>query len=634
MKRKLDQDDVPAPIAKSQKAYTEPSFDTFGLDTRLLQAVVKEGFSAPTLVQSKAIPLALEGKDVLVRAKTGSGKTAAYLLPLLELILRQKADKTAQNGPSALLLLPTYELAQQTSKAIDSFTAFCHNDIRTVDLTRKIPQNVQRSLLASSPDIIVATPARAALQISASTLSLDSLRTLAIDEADLVLSYGYEEDLHNISKSIPRGIQTMMISATLSADIDALKQWYCRNPVVVELDGQEEDDATVTQYVVKCAEDEKFLLAFVIFKLRLVKGKCIIFVADIDRCYRLKLFLEQFGVKSCILNSELPVNSRTHVVEEFNKNVYDIIIASDDHEILGDEDQLDTGKNSPSTKSQQLSGNGASFNNPAKHATGDHEDGPNAGPPEPTHQSIKRRQGKARLTKRHKEYGISRGIDFKNVACLFNFDLPQTSKSYTHRLGRTARAGRTGISFSLVVPSAQYLKHKPTSTPSAQYDEETLAKIVRHQRKKGGDVKPYEFDLKQVDAFRYRVNDALRAVTQIAIREARTRELKVELLKSEKLKRHFEENPEDLQHLRHDGELRAARLQPHLKHIPDYLMPGNGKRGLTGADIGFVGFRKESENRIRKARMQRRVSGKGKKSTYRKLDPLKTFNAKGRRSSS
>lgn len=110
---------------------------------------------------------------------------------------------------------------------------------------------MQRSLLASSPDIIVATPARAALQISASTLSLDSLRTLAIDEADLVLSYGYEEDLHNISESIPRGIQTMMISATLSADIDALKQWYCRNPVIVELDGQVEDDATVTQYVVK-----------------------------------------------------------------------------------------------------------------------------------------------------------------------------------------------------------------------------------------------------------------------------------------------------------------------------------------------------------------------------------------------
>src|SRR3982074_2098613 len=91
----------------------------------------------------------------------------------------------------------------------------------------------------------------------------------------------------------------------------------------------------------RCAEDEKFLLVYVIFKLKLIKGKCIIFVGDIDRCYRLKLYLEQFGTKSCILNSELPVNSRIHVVEEFNKNVYDIIIASDEHEILGEEGEKD-----------------------------------------------------------------------------------------------------------------------------------------------------------------------------------------------------------------------------------------------------------------------------------------------------
>src|ERR1700710_38727 len=105
---------------------------------------------------------------------------------------------------------------------------------------------------------------------------------------------------------------------------------------------------TLTKF--RCAEDEKFLLAYVIFKLKLIKGKCIIFVGDIDRCYRLKLFLEQFGTKSCILNSELPVNSRIHVVEEFNKNVYDIIIASDEHEVLGDEEEGNDqdGDNEPS----------------------------------------------------------------------------------------------------------------------------------------------------------------------------------------------------------------------------------------------------------------------------------------------
>ncbi|KAL8869630.1 MAG: hypothetical protein Q9174_004127 [Haloplaca sp. 1 TL-2023] len=604
MKRKLDEADVPTPVTPLETVQTDNGFASTGLDTRLLQAVAKEGFSAPTTVQSKVIPLALDGKDVHVQAKTGSGKTAAYLLPLLEIILRRKANNPNPKGPVALILLPSNELAQQTSKAVAAFTSFCHKDVRAVDLTQKVPESVQRSLLANSPDIVIATPGRAALHLSTSTLSLEGISILAIDEADLVLSYGYEEDLKNIAQSLPNGVQTLLMSATLTAEVDTLKTLYCRDAVVVEVESQQADDDGITQYVVKCAEDEKFLLAFVIFKLKLIKGKCILFVADIDRSYRVKLFLEQFGVKGCVLNSELPVNSRYHVVEEFNKNVYDIIIASDENEVLGDEES----RGSPSVKEAKGSSrNGESV------------------------QSANARSKRRKTTKAGKDYGISRGIDFKNVACVVNFDLPTTSKSYIHRIGRTARAGRTGMALSLVVPSHQYMKHKPTSIPSAQHDEEVLAKIIKHQGKKGEEVKPYDFNMEQVDAFRYRVNDALRAVTSLAVREARTRELRQEILKSEKLKRHFEENPGDLEHLRHDGELRPARIQHHLKHVPDYLLPNNGRTGLSGSDLGFVGFRKTSENRIRKVRAQKRMSGKAKKPASRKPNPLKTFNTKGKR---
>lgn len=332
-----------------------------------------------------------------------------------------------------------------------------------------------------------------------------------------------------------------------------------------------------------------------------------------------------------MLNSELPVNSRFHVVEEYNKGVYDIIIASDESEVLGNEKQSRNAADSPSLESkvhhldEGLSKPAAEFPT----AKNDNTVDANRQPSIRNHSSRLRKKHKT--NKDGKEYGVSRGIDFKNVACVLNFDLPLTSRSYTHRIGRTARAGRTGMALSFVVPSSQYLKHKYTSTPSAQYDEIALAKIVRQQGKKGKNVKPYEFDMKQVDAFRYRVNDALRAVTQIAIGDARTRELRGEVLKSEKLKRHFEENPADLQHLRHDGELRPARVQPHLKHIPDYLMPSTGRRGIASTDIGFVGFHKTSENRIRKARMQSRMSRKGKKPISRKPDPLQTFHAKGRR---
>ena len=186
------------------------------------------------------------------------------------------------------------------------------------------------------------------------------------------------------------------------------------------------------------------------------------------------------------------------------------------------------------------------------------------------------------------------------------------------------------MALSFVVPLEHFRKHKPTSIDSAKDDEKVLAKITKHQKKKGKEVKPYNFDMKQVEAFRYRMGDALRAVTRIAIREARTRELRQELMKSDKLKRHFEENPGDLHHLRHDGELRPARVQSHLKHVPDYLLPKEGKKGIAGGDIGFVGISKTSENRIRKARMANKARGRGKKVGGRKADPLKTFKAKSR----
>ncbi|KAL7653777.1 ATP-dependent DNA/RNA helicase [Aspergillus niger] len=464
-------------------------------------------------------------------------------------------------------------------------------------------------MLSDYPDIVISTPARVIANLGNSSLSLDNLTHLVIDEADLVLSYGYDEDINALSKAIPRGVQTFLMSATLTSEVDTLKGLFCRSPVVLKLEDKEEKGAGVSQFVVKCAEDEKFLLTYVIFKLQLIKGKVIIFVGDIDRCYRLKLFLEQFGVKSCVLNSELPVNSRIHVVQEFNKGVYDIIIAADDQEVLG-------------SKSKKAKNAGADEEEEAAGVMGSSDD-EEAEDDKKSNRPDKRRK----LTAKEKDYGISRGIDFQNVACVLNFDLPTTAKSYTHRIGRTGRGGKTGMALSFVVPADQYGKHKPTSFPTAKHDEAVLAKIVKRQSKHGHEVKPYHFEMSQVDAFRYRMTDGLRAITRLAVQEARAREIRQELVKSEKLKRHFEDNPDELRQLRHDGELRSARIQPHLKHIPEYLMPSKGRKGISSEDVGFVGFRKSSDNRIRKARDKNRAKGKGRKpSGVRKVDPLKTFN--------
>lgn len=504
------------------------------------------------------------------------------------------------------MLVPTRELAEQVHRVFVSLSSFCAKEVRAVNITQRVSNDVLGSMLVDLPDIVIATPGRASQNLNSADFSLKKLTHFVIDEADLVLSYGYEGDLDAISKALPRGVQTFLMSATFTAEVETLGRLFCRDPVVLKLEDGQKEGTGISQYVVKCAEDEKFLLTYVIFKLHLIKGKCIIFVSDVDRSYRLKLFLEQFGLRSCVLNSELPVNSRIHVVEEFNKGVYDNIIAADDQEVLG------------GTASQKSPGRDPEIEQAV--------DPLDESDQEAEQRAIKKRK----LTSKHRDYGISRGIDFKDVACVLNFDLPSSSKSYTHRIGRTARAGKNGMALSFVIPTEQYRKHKPTSIASAKHDEKVLGRIIARQAKKGKEVKPYNFDMKQVDAFRYRMNDALRAVSQLAVRQARTRELKQELLKSEKLKAHFEENPGDLRHLRHDGELRATRVQPHLKHVPEYLMPAKGRKGLAANDLGFVGMRKTGENRIRRARMHNRNKGRRTDTGARKIDPLRSFNAKGR----
>ncbi|KAJ9645794.1 ATP-dependent DNA/RNA helicase [Coniosporium tulheliwenetii] len=618
MKRKLNEHDVPEEVSAAPAKPTTPSFEDLGLDPRLLQAIIREKWSTPTPVQAKAIPPAREGKDIVARSKTGSGKTAAYLLPILHSILERKSSLSYTKRTSALILVPTRELAAQVTKAAESFTAFSGQAIRTENLTRKEDDKVQRARLADFPDVVVTTPGRATVNLKSGALKLDGLSHLVIDEADLVLSYGYDEDLKNISRALPKGVQTFLVSATLRTELDTLKGLFCKDPVLLELDEEEKGTGGVSQYVIKCAEDEKFLLIYAIFMLKLIKGKCIVFVGDIDRCYRLKLFLEQFGIKSCVLNSELPVSSRLHVVEEFNRNVYDIIIATDEHEVLGDEGKSKKWKikekqDEDEQKDEQ------EVSSKAEHSNKDQQNGEAQGddveeaddlqPDEPT-ESAEPPKKKLKAAKRDKDYGISRGIDFKRVSTILNFDLPSSSKSYTHRIGRTGRAGQTGTAISFIIPKDKFRKHKPTSIPSAEHDEEVLAKIIKSQEKKATKSSPSNS-------------------TWLASK-ARTRELRNELLKSEKLKRHFEENPEELAHLRHDQESHVVRTQPHLKHVPDYLLPGG--RQKVAEDAGFVGFAKDerSGNRIRKARMQNRMRGKGRKVSTKRADPLKTFNARGR----
>ncbi|KAG6813875.1 hypothetical protein H0H92_006282 [Tricholoma furcatifolium] len=630
-------------MAEERLVDSKATFASFShiLDTRILRALADAGFARPTLVQAKAIPLALESRDILARARTGSGKTAAYCVPVVQKILSAKTslptEDPARQTTRALILVPTRELSEQVSAFLRILLTYCESDVIIANVSTGTTAHLQRTILSDKPDIVIATPSRALALMQSKALSTSSLDCLVIDEADLILSYGHDEDIRQIFNGsfLPKVHQSFLMSATMTEDVEVLKGLTLRNPAILKLEEDEDEAANLSQYAVKCSEVDKFLLTYVILKLRLIKGKCIMFVNDVDRSYRLKLFLEQFSIKSCVLNSELPLNSRYHTVQEFNKGVYDYIIATDESGAIeqdsDEEDEEAEAEAESEFTSTQRELEPADEEVASKPSTSTRKRKRVDASPVPEHSTPKSRKRKQRKTS-DKEYGVTRGVDFVDVACVLNFDLPTTSRSYTHRVGRTARAGRTGMALSFVVPEDEWGKNKVVGClPSAKGDENVFVKIEKEQAARGSKIKEYNFDMKQVEAFRYRMEDALRSVTRSAIKEARVKELKAEILNSDKLKAHFEDNPLDLEFLRHDKPLHPTRIQPHMKHIPKYMLPKiapvpgtqSGEEAET-AKPGFVPFKKGSNTRER-GRGRGRGGRGGSRGGKKKSDPLKKF---------
>lgn len=578
-------------------------WDTFGLDARLLQAIDHLGFKNPTLIQSSALPLALDDKrDIIAKSSTGSGKTAAYCLPILQNILLD--ENTGAKCVKAIILVPTKELSNQVTQFVEKLLIYCNHKVTSLNLSSDVSLSVIESLLAGKPDVIVSTPSKLILtlkgNVKSNLIDLKSVKSLVIDEVDLILSYGYMDDLSQLGDYLPikSNLQTYLMSATISDDLDELKNRFCSKPAVLKLNEENLMKEKLVQYYARTTEFDKFLLAYVIFKLGLIRGKSLVFVNTIDRAYRLKLFLEQFGIRCCVLNSELPVNSRIHIVDEFNKNVYNLLIAADDM----NDSTLESGEH----ESEEERNEGEVEIMEETKVEVKSEDAPET---ESAGNKKRKTPKKERKSKKDKEYGVSRGVDFRNVACVLNFDMPTTSRAYVHRIGRTARAGKAGMALSFVVPSKEVGKHKIAGSGGPKKDEKVLRRVESQQARSGFEIKTYEFDMKQVDGFRYRADDAFRAVTSSAIREARIAELRNELINSDKLKRYFEENPQDLASLKHDKVLHPARIQQQLKRVPDYLLPPSARTETKSlADLPFK---------------KRKVSKYQKRRIGHKMDPLK-----------
>lgn len=196
---------------------------------------------------------------------------------------------------------------------------------------------------------------------------------------------------------------------------------------------------------------------------------------------------------------------------------------------------------------------------------------------------------------------MARGIDFHHVSAVLNFDLPPTPEAYIHRAGRTARANNPGIVLTFVLPTEQSQLRRIEELLTDEGEASALL--------------PYQFHMEEIEGFRYRCKDAMRSVTKQAIREARLKEIKEELLHSEKLKTYFEDNPRDLQLLRHDLPLHPAVVKPHLGHVPDYLVPP-ALRGL-----------------VRTHRKRKKLApGRKAKKVKKTQNPLRSFKHRGKKS--
>ncbi|XP_026390932.1 DEAD-box ATP-dependent RNA helicase 16-like isoform X2 [Papaver somniferum] len=414
---------------KEEEVEEEKTWEELGLDPRLIiSALNKDGIDNPTRIQISGIPLILEGKDVVAQAKTGSGKTYTYLLPLLQKLFSD-TGASKKTAPSAMILVPTRELCQQVYEEVLSMITACKVQLKVVQVTSSMAGKNLRAALTGPPDILVSTPGCISTCFSSDALKKNSMREslqlLVLDEADLLLSYGYEDDIKALTPHIPRYCQCLIMSTTSSADVEKLKKLVLHSPVISTLYevGDVKDEMipkNVQQFWISCSTRDKQLYMLSLLKLELVQKKVLIFVNTSNMGFRLKLFLEQFGIKAAVLNAELSHDTRLHMLErpaseqccvhslifskEFNAGLFDYVIATDDSQMKKKEKANDDN------------------------------------------------QVTAKKSIRHldSEFGVVRGIDLKNVYTVINFEMPLNAAGYVHRIGRTGRARNTGASVSLV----------------------------------------------------------------------------------------------------------------------------------------------------------------------------------------
>jgi ATP-dependent RNA helicase RhlE len=355
------------------------SFTSLGLSAPLLQAVAERNYATPTPVQSAAIPAVLAGRDVWAQAQTGSGKTAAFALPMIQTLAATRRERG--RFVRALVLAPTRELAAQIGESFKQYSRYLAEPLKVMVLHGGVSINPQMMGLGGGADVIVATPGRLLDLIDHNAVSLSAVQTLVLDEADRLLDLGFSAELNRILSLLPARRQGMLFSATFPPEVQALAAAQLRDPVRIELAVEPATAPDIRQRAIEVDPPRRTQL---LRHLVQTEGwsRVLVFVATKYATEHVAEKLRKAGLKAGALHGELSQGARTQALADFKEGKLQVLLATD---------------------------------------------------------------------------VAARGIDIVQLPAVVNFDLPRSAADYTHRIGRTGRAGETGIAINFV--SAETYAH-------------------------------------------------------------------------------------------------------------------------------------------------------------------------------
>lgn len=343
-------------------------FTQLNLHPTLVQTVTELGFVSPMPIQSELIPVMLTGQDVIGQAQTGTGKTAAFALPLLNNLLPDQAHV------QALILTPTRELALQVAEAINSFGA--QMKVRVLTVYGGQAYGPQIHGLRRGVDIVVGTPGRIVDLIQKSVLDISHVRSVVLDEADEMLSMGFIEDIELILAQTPSERQTALFSATIPSEIRRLAEKYMHSPQQITIARKQMTVETIEQRYYLVHEADKLAALTRLFEMEEITS-ALIFARTRAGTADLAVELTRRGYPAEVLNGDLSQDARENTLSRFRQNLIKVLVATD---------------------------------------------------------------------------VAARGLDIEDISHVFNFDLPDDPEIYVHRIGRTGRAGKTGIAITLLTP--------------------------------------------------------------------------------------------------------------------------------------------------------------------------------------